>query len=60
MKQFIYMLKIFVVGTPRKRRRTVDEEAVQIPLAKGYSVHVTICFVNCFFFLKIAPILIDN
>ena len=33
---FIYMLKLFVVGTPRKRRRAVDEEAVQIPLAKGY------------------------
>ena len=32
----MYMLKIFVVGTPKKRRRAVDEEAVQIPLAKGY------------------------
>ena len=30
------MLKIFVAGTPRKRRRAVNEEAVQIPLAKGY------------------------
>ena len=30
------MLKIFVIGNPRKRRRAVDEEAVQIPLAKGY------------------------
>ena len=32
----MYILKMFVVGAPRKRRRAVDEEAVQIPLAKGY------------------------
>lgn len=29
------ILKLFVIGTPRKRRRAVDEEAVKIPLAKG-------------------------
>lgn len=33
---FIHLLKTFVAVTPRKRRRAVDEEAVQIPLAKGY------------------------
>lgn len=33
---FIHFLKTFVAVTPRKRRRAVDEEAVQIPLAKGY------------------------
>lgn len=32
---FILKIKLFVVGTPRKRCRAVDEEAVKIPLAKG-------------------------